>query len=198
MSAGLRHWVVLLILILAAAALAGFAPTERVLGTSVRVVYLHGAWVWTSLLTYMAAAGAGLAAFALRRDGLHAWSVGLGRSATLFWATSLLLSVAAMQASWNGLYLAEPRWNLGVRFGLAAVLIQAAVSLLRRPRLGSVINLVFVVALAAALSAAPSVMHPSSPLFTSASPAIRLFFLTLLAVILAAAIWLARGLRPHG
>jgi hypothetical protein len=197
MSGRLRHPIVFLILLLVAVALAGFAPTERVLGASVRVVYLHGAWVWASLLTYLAAAGAGLAAFVLRRSGLHLWSVGLGRSATLFWLTSLFLSLAAMQTNWNGLYLSEPRWILGVRFGLAAVLCQAAVTLIHRPAVGSIVNIIFPAALAVALAVAPSVMHPSSPIFTSASVAIRLFFLTLLAVVLAAALWLARELRPH-
>jgi hypothetical protein len=198
MSGRQRDLLVLFGLVAATALVAAVAPTEQVLGSAVRVVYLHGAWVWAALLAFTAASLAGLFGFILRRDDLHAWSVGLARSATLFWLTSLVLSLAAMQTSWNGLYLAEPRWRLGVRFGITAVLLQAAVTVLRRPRLGSALNIVFFGLLTAALLQAPSVMHPSSPVFTSDSIGIRLSFLALLAAALAATAWLARLLRMNG
>lgn len=198
MTAGWRPWLILLLLVIASVLAAGLAPRDQVLGASLRTVYLHGAWVWAALFLFAGAALAGILGFALRRDGLHAWSVGLARSATVFWLTSLVLSLAAMQTSWNGLYLAEPRWQLGVRFGVTAVLLQVAVTVLRRPRLGSGLNIIFFVLLAAGLLATPSVMHPPSPVFTSASSAIRLSFLALLAVSTLAGVWLARLLRVNG
>jgi uncharacterized integral membrane protein len=42
------------------ALLALFGPEERSLGASVRVVYLHGAWVLAAELAFVAAAVAGL------------------------------------------------------------------------------------------------------------------------------------------
>jgi hypothetical protein len=80
---------------------------------------------------------------------------------------------------------------------MAAVLLQIAVTLLRRPRLGSGLNIVFFGLLAAALFVTPAVMHPGSPVFTSDSTAIRLSFLALLAVAVTAAAWLARLLRMN-
>lgn len=197
MSGSRRDLLVLLLFLVGAALLAGLAPLERVLGSSARVVYLHGAWVWAALLAFSAAALAGLAGFLLRKESLHRWSISLGRSGTVFWLTSLLLSLAAMQTSWNGLYLAEPRWRLGVRFGLVAALLQLAVTVFRRPRLGSALNIVFVGILVAALLGAESVLHPPSPVFTSDSVAIRVSFLVLLGAALAASWLLARILRPN-
>jgi len=197
MSGNRRDCLVLLLFLVGTALLAGLAPLERVLGSSARIVDLHGAWVWAALLAFSTAALAGLAGFLLRKESLHRWSVGLGRSGTVFWLTSLLLSLAAMQTSWNGLYLAEPRWRLGVRFGLVAVLLQLAVTVFRRPRLGSALNIVFVGILAAALLGAESVLHPISPVFTSDSAAIRVSFLVLLGAALAASWLLARILRPN-
>jgi hypothetical protein len=107
MTAGRRSWLILLLLVVASVLVAGLAPRDQVLGASLRIVYLHGAWVWAALLLFAGAALAGILGFALKRDRLHYWSVGLARSATVFWLTSLLLSLAAMQTSWNGLYLAE-------------------------------------------------------------------------------------------
>jgi hypothetical protein len=164
MTAGRRSWLILLLLVVASVLVAGLAPRDQVLGASLRIVYLHGAWVWAALLLFAGAALAGILGFALKRDRLHYWSVGLARSATVFWLASLLLSLAAMQTSWNGLYLAEPRWQLGVRFGVTAVLLQIGVTVLRRPRLGSGLNIVFGLWLAAGLLATPAVMHPLSRL----------------------------------
>jgi hypothetical protein len=102
-----------------------------------------------------------------------------------------------MQTSWNGLYLAEPRWQLAVRFAVVAVLLQAAAALLQRQRLASALNSVFFAAIVVALSGTREVMHPASPIFTSASVAIRVSFLMLLTLVGLAAVQLARLLRPH-
>jgi len=51
--------------------------------------------------------------------------------------------------------------------------------------------------LTAALLATPAVMHPSSPVFSSESIAVRASFLALLACAAASAAWLARLLRPN-
>jgi hypothetical protein len=192
-----RHLLFFLLLVAACVALAGLAPADGVLGTSVRIVYLHGASVWAALAAYAAAAAAGMAGFVLGKDGLHRWSIGLARAATACWIAALLLSLAAMQTSWNGLYLAEPRWQIGVRFGITAVLLQTALAILRRPRLASLINIAFFGLLAASLVGVEAVMHPSSPVFTSDSTGIRFFFVALLGCALAASLVLARILRPN-
>jgi len=197
MSLRRRDRLLLLVLVATAVLLSGLAPKDRVLGSSLRIVYFHGAWVWAALLAFAAAALSGLFGFVLNRQRLHAWSVGMARSATVFWLTSLLLSLAAMQSSWNGLYLAEPRWRLGVRFGVAALLLQVAVAMLHRTRLGSGLAIAFFGLLTAALLTTPAVMHPSSPVFSSESIAMRASFLALLACAAASAACLARLLRPN-
>src|SRR3989304_9331789 len=97
-------------------------PAERSLGTNVRVVYLHGAWVWAALAGFLAAAAAGLLALITRRTTLHYWSRALGRTGLFFWITYLPISLWAMQTNWNGLFLAEPRWRIGLIFGVAGLL----------------------------------------------------------------------------
>src|SRR3990172_7370574 len=103
------------------------------------------------LLLLAAAAALGLFALILKDGRLHRWSTGWARSGTFFWLTSLLLSLWAMQTSWNGLFLDEPRWQLGVRFGVIAILVQTAITLIRRPRLASALNVLFFPALGPAL-----------------------------------------------
>lgn len=192
-----RRTVLTLGLFAAVAAVASFGPLERVLGATVRIVYLHGAWVWAALLSLSAAAIFGAAHLLRRRPWTATWSVGLGRAGTLLWATSLLLSLWAMQTSWNGLYLAEPRWRLGVQFAVVALLLQGGILLIHRPLAASALNFGFALALGIALAGTEEIMHPPSPIAASSSVAIRLYFSALLVLTCLAAWQLAGLLRPR-
>lgn len=161
------------------------------------LVYLHGAWVWTSLAAFAAAALAGLRGLALRSETWNRWSIVLGQTGALFWITYLPLSLWAMRATWGGLYLAEPRWRLGVNFALAAVMVQAAILLLDRPVWAGALNLAFFAALSISVASTQAVLHPASPVFSSGSLAVKVGFLTILGLCLGAAYCLARVLRAR-
>ena len=105
-------WFFIFLILVFGFSLAG--PSERALGSNVRIVYLHGAWVWTSLACFVGAAGAGAYAFLSGNKAWHRWSRALGRTGLFFWITYLPLSIWAAQANWNGLFLAEPRWRLAM------------------------------------------------------------------------------------
>jgi hypothetical protein len=167
-------------------------PPEKSLGANVRVVYLHGAWVWTALVAFLAAAGAGLAGLALRNDRLQRWSLALGRAGLFFWISYLPLSMWAMQTNWNGLFLAEPRWRLAVIFSLGGLALQIGVTLVDNPAWASAANVAFALALFLALRATEDVMHPASPIFSSDAWRIQIYFIALLLLTLLAAWMLAR------
>jgi hypothetical protein len=169
-----------------------FGPSERTLGKNVRLVYLHGAWVWTALIGFLLASAAGLAGLALRRDTFQRISVAAGQVAALFWLAYLPLSLWTMQANWGGMYLLEPRWRVAVNFAVIAALIQAAIVILKDPAVGSILNIAYTGLLSWSLSHTEQVMHPPSPIFSSGSLAIRSFFLVLTALCLIAAWQLAR------
>lgn len=173
-------------------------PVEKTLGANVRVVYLHGAWVWASLALFIAAGLTGLAALLARSDrrpgaaALHAWSRALGRSGLLFWISYLPISIWAMQTNWNGLYLAEPRWRLALIFAVSGLLLQAGLALIGNPAWTSFANLMFAAILLLALTVTQEVMHPRSPILTSDSRLIQVYFFLLVGVTLLAAWQVAR------
>ena len=181
-------WLYLSITVLVIFALALLGPAEKALGSNVRVVYLHGAWVWTALTAYLAAALAGLAGLVFRKNAFHCWSLALGRTGLLFWLPSLPLSLWAMQANWNGLFLSEPRWRLALVFSVVGVLMQAGLALLARPAWTSAGNVAFTAALLVALRNIPNVMHPASPIFSSDALRIQFYFLLLVVMVLLAAL----------
>jgi hypothetical protein len=175
------------------------SPSEKVLGANARIVYLHGAWVWTALAGFICAGMVGLAALLMRRYDLHAWSRALGRTGLFFWITYLPISMWAMQTSWNGLYLAEPRFRLAVIFTVAGLLLQIGLALIQRPAWTSAANLVYAAVLIVALANTRNVMHPPSPILDSDAARIQAYFAALLALSLLAAWQAARwwhGLDP--
>lgn len=178
--------------LLAIAALTAMGPAEQSLGTNVRVVYLHGAWVWAALISIIAAALTGLVGIVTGRQRLHDWSRALGRTGLVFWVTYLPLSLWAMQANWNGLFLAEPRWRVGLYFAFGGLLLQVGITLLDKPAWASVLNLAYALILLYALQTTEQVMHPGSPIFSSSSWRIQVYFVSLSILTLLAAWQMAR------
>jgi len=190
------HPLILTAVFIAVAILvAGFGPRERSLGVNVRLVHLHGAWVWTALLGFAAAAVAGLAGLLFRRLSWQRFSIALGQAATLFWITYLPMSLLVMQANWNGLFLEEPRFRIGLDFAIIALLLQAGVLLLDRPAWASAVNIVFVAGLAFSLASSREIMHPSSPIASSGWLALQAYFAGLTLTCVAAGSQVARWLH---
>ena len=175
------------------ALLARLGPEEKSLGSNVRIVYLHGAWVLTAELAILAAAISGLVALIAKRTNLHRWSAALGRTGIVFWVTYLPLSLWAMQTNWNGLFLAEPRFRLALTFAIVGVLLQIGLWLINLPWLTSLGNMLFAGALFFAFATIPDVLHPPpSPIFNSGLWNIILFFIALNLLSWLAAYFLTR------
>ncbi len=160
--------------------LALFGPAEQTLGSNVRVVYLHGAWVLTAEVAFTAAGLVGLVGLITKQLGWHQWSAALGRTGIFFWITYLPLSLWAMETNWNGLFLAEPRFRLAMTFAIVGLLLQVGLWIININWLTSTANLVFIIILRIVFSAAKYVMHPPpSPIFNSGNWQIIGFFIAL-------------------
>src|SRR5512141_3474530 len=135
------------ITIIVIALLALFGPEERSLGANVRIVYLHGAWVLTAELAFLAAGLTGLVALVARRPRWHQWSAAFGRTGIIFWITYLPLSLWAMESNWNGLFLSEPRFRLAVIFAVTGVLLQVGLWIINTNWITSLANILFIIVL---------------------------------------------------
>jgi hypothetical protein len=179
-------------LLMVTAMLTSFGLLEASLGASVRLVYLHGAWLWTALVGLAAAAAAGLVGLLLCRPAFQNGPVAPGQAVAFSWVTYLPLHLWTMRASWNGLTLGEPRWRVSLSSAVIAVLLQLAILAFNRLEWASAVNTAFFIILAWTLSPTEQVMHPPSPIAASGSVAMRGFFLGLLALCLLAGWLLSR------
>jgi hypothetical protein len=184
-----------IITLLAIVVVTALGPAEKSLGTNVRVVYLHGAWVWAAMITILAAAVVGLAGLIARHNSLQYWSRALGRTGLVFWVTYLPLSLWAMQTNWNGLFLAEPRWRVAMVFAVGGLVLQIGITLLENPAWAAALNLAYALILMYVLQTTDQVMHPGSPIFGSGAWRIQVYFIVLLVLTLLAAWQVARWWR---
>lgn len=189
-------WLLLLSLLIILG-LVFIGPAERTLGTNVRLVYLHGAWVWSALLSFSAAAVLGVVGLIRRSADTQRWSLSIGRVGTFLWLTYLPISMWTMQVNWNGLFLQEPRMRLAIDFALIGLLLQTAIFVLDRPAEGSLLNIAFAGSLGWSLMRTEQIMHPPSPIFSSDVLAIKVYFIALTGACLFAAWQFARWIhRP--
>jgi hypothetical protein len=171
--------VSLLVLAVIALVLAWAAPNDVTLAGTSKVVYIHGALVWTSILTLTAAGVLGLAALAtmfIKRDNmLHTWTLALGRTGLLFWAAYIPVSMLASRMAWNAVFLAEPRYTTAFRVLAVGIIVQVIILLVNRPVVSSALHVVQAVILWALLLTTPSILHPNNPILRSV-PSIQFFF----------------------
>jgi hypothetical protein len=185
-------WVWFIITILTIAVFTTLGPAEASLGNHIRIVYLHGAWVWVSIAAFLIAGVCGGTGLLTGRQAFHCWSSAFGRTGLFFWITYLPLSLWAMQSNWNGLFLAEPRWRLALVFAISGLMLQTGLSLANKPILTSAFNLGYFILLMITLQNTANVMHPASPILNSNAWRIQFFFFGLVLLTIIAAWQMAR------
>ena len=169
-----------------------FGPEEKSLGAGVRVVYLHGALVLTAELAFISGGIVGLLGLITQRNMIHNWSTALGRTGIVFWVMYLPVSLWAMQANWNGLFLSEPRFRFAVIFAVTGILLQVGLWLINMNWVTSLANSIFIITLLVVFGTAENVMHPGpSPIFSSGNFVIIGFFVAMILLSLLAAYFMA-------
>ncbi|WP_299025895.1 hypothetical protein [uncultured Thermanaerothrix sp.] len=172
-------------------------PTERVLGAALRLVLLHGAWVWVGKATYALAGLVGLAFLLLRRSAWAGLSQALAWTALLFWSTYLPMSLYLQLRIWGGVFWEEPRWRVPLMLWGVSLLLQAAVWLMREPRLAAAVNAGFGGLLWWQLGRTGTVLHPQSPIFGGDALHIQLHFIVLVLLCSGLMVQVVILLWPH-
>lgn len=166
---------VLIISIVLICLLVLLTPLEKTLGANSRLVYLHGALVWAAIIMFMVAGLTGLYGLIVRREHIHMWSRATGHVALFLWLVFLPMSLLVMQATWNGLFLDEPRFRIPLNFAVVGLILQICLMFL--PGIWtSVTNFLYAITLIVSLRGAQSVLHPVAPISQSNAIGIQIYF----------------------
>lgn len=199
----LRQPLSLLITLAAIVIVTLLGPIEKTLGANLRLVLLHGAWVWNGKVAFGIAALAGAGALIWnKRLFWLAFSRASAYTGMFFWLTYLPMSLAVMQLNWGGLFFDEPRWRIPFLFGVIAVLLQVGLWIFSNSWITAAGNLIFGVALWVSLGGIQNILHPDAPVAQSDSTSIQGYFLLLLILSFVFAVQLALWIfeklnQPH-
>ncbi len=193
---GWLAWGVPVVLIAAGTLIVIAAPPEATLGDAIRYVYVHVSLTWAGMLAFAAAGLLGLGVAATGRRAAAAWMRRLGLAAVGLYAASVAVSALAAQASWGGVFWQEPRMRAALQALALAAIVLIVDRLIDRPRLTAGLQIALALAVIVYVPAQAAILHPGDAAQTTPSLAIRLTFLSLLAVELLLAAWALWRWRP--
>jgi hypothetical protein len=185
------------------------APAEARLGQVVKLIYVHGALVWTGLLTFGLAGLLGLFALLLGRVAqgrAGAWYRGTraaGQAALVVWILYTISAMVVTGLTW-GQWIAwgEPRVRATGMILLAAAAAEVAVRLVDQRDFAAMVNVALGIAPWLVVSRVEAIRHPVNPIGGSGSTAIQGFYLLIVLTVagLAATLvaWLWAGVELPG
>lgn len=183
------------------------APAEARLGQVVKLIYVHGALVWTGLITFSLAGVLGLVALFLRhvvadRAGAgqraatwYRGSRAAGLGALIVWVVYSISAMAVTGLTW-GQWIAwnEPRVRATAMILLAAAALAVVVRLVDQRDFTALVNVALGIVPWVVVNRVEAIRHPVDPIGGSGSAAIQGFYLLIVLTVagLAAALvaWL--------
>jgi hypothetical protein len=186
------------------------APAESRLGEVVKLVYVHGALVWTGLATFSVAGAFGLVSLVTRHivragDRFEQWvrlAAAAGYAALGIWVVYSLSSILVTGLTW-GQWIAwgEPRVRATASILAAAVVVAIVSRLVGERDFEALGHVVMGIVPWVLVSRAEAIRHPADPIGGSGSAAIQGYYLLIvltiaaLAAILVAWLWAAMETR---
>lgn len=194
-----RHRVTLAVLggiVTLAAVIVVMIPAEKTLGEGIRSVFIHGALLLTGMLGLYLAGVLGLAVAVSGQEGLWKLTRTVGWVGFGMYVAGILMSFPAARVNWGGMFLAEPRMRVAFNNTALALLVLVATGFVKQVRANGLLTAGLAIFLAWSTYTAPLVLHPSNPIGSSPSLAIKLTFAALMVLCVAAAAWIVwRGMR---
>jgi len=184
------NWLIPVIILVMIGIVLWISPEERTLGTRIKIVYIHVAFVWAGLigisLTGLLSSGVFWQPTAKRLQNILPI---LSLTGVICFVIGFLLSLVAAKVNWGGIAWTEPRAIAATRIIAVAVIVQILAYYLTdiRIRGGLYIGLLlFTIWTQANMR---DVIHPTNPIFTSDSNSFTIAVLSLFALVMLLAIW---------
>jgi hypothetical protein len=176
------------------------SPAESRLGNLVKLVYVHGALVWTGLLVFTGAGLLGFVALVVRRPTWYRGTQAAGLAALIVWGVYVASAMAVTGLTWGQLIAwNEPRVRATGLILLAAVVLFIVARLVDQADFTAAVNLVMGVVPWVLVRQADAIRHPVDPIGGSGSTTIQSFYLLIVVTVALLAgtliLWLWAGLE---
>jgi hypothetical protein len=174
------------------------SPAESRLGNLVKLVYVHGALVWTGLLAFSVAGGLGLVALVVRRPTWYRGTEAAGLAALIVWGVYVISAMAVTGLTWGQLVAwNEPRVRATGLILVAAIVLSIVAQLVDQADFTAGVNLVMGVVPWVLVGQADAIRHPVDPIGGSGSTTMQGFYWLIVATVVLLAVtlllWLWAG-----
>lgn len=179
--------------------LVALSPEDVMLGAFVRFLYFHGALTWVNLATFTFAAIAAVFYLFRGTENAYRWASAFRYVSIALWAVNTWMGFESMRQTWGGIKWDEPRLAMTIWVMLAAVLLFGIESLLHRPKVTAVLDILLASGVwygiwTVMLVTAENDFHPDSPIFNSGPEVIGFYLAMVVTSFVAtyAATWLVK------
>ncbi len=181
------------------------APAETRLGDLVKLVYVHGALVWTGLLAFSLAGGLGLVALLVRRSLWYRGTEAASLAALVIWVVYVISAMVVTGLTWGQLIAwSEPRVRASGLILVAAVVLFLVARLVAHRDFTAATSVLMGIVPWVMVRQADAIRHPIDPIGRSSSAAMQGFYwlilvtVVALAIILVAWLWLGAEMKAGG
>jgi hypothetical protein len=160
-----------------------FSPVDSQLGPALKLVYLHGALIFTGLFLFAALGFVGI--ISLFRNSLRNLLFDIGRTAIIFWVSAAIVGNIASELTWGGIYWNEPRLKVIIIIFIISLSVYFISTAYDNDKIKSILGIALSSLVFLLILGAGKIMHPVNP-FGAADSSIRFFFgiITLVFLIL--------------
>ena len=184
--AGLSALVVFLLIIM---------PSEKELGGVIKLVFVHAALVQAGLLGFAAAGILGLYYLIRKKESICSWCLAVQKTSVILWVLYILSSMVVTYMAW-GVAVAwdEPRVRASANILIVCMVFLGLTLWVHHKIFTAMINIIMAVLAWFLVKSAVIVQHPFNPIGTSDSATFKIYFISVFAIIILAAVQTVRWL----
>ncbi len=166
------------------------APEDKSLGPMLKLVYLHGALIYTGLLLFLAAGLVSLMSLLRKRQGFSLL-FSIERTAIIFWVAATIIGDLTSVLAWGGLNFSEPRFSATIIISLLSISVYFISTAMDNYKIVSFLGIGLAASVWVLMSNSGKILHPDNP-FGVSEPSIKLFFIMISLVFFIASILTVR------
>ncbi|MCZ7380589.1 MAG: hypothetical protein O8C64_03315 [Candidatus Methanoperedens sp.] len=150
-----------------------FSPSDSQLGQVIKLIYLHGALIFTGLFLFAVLGFVSIAS--IFRNSLKDLLLDIERTAIVFWLSAAIVGNIASELAWGGIYWNEPRLKVVIIISLISLSVYFLSTASGNDKIKSVLGIALSSLVFLLILGAGKIMHPVNP-FGASDSSIRFFF----------------------
>ncbi len=172
------------------------SPSERVLGTTIKLVYLHGALIGIGLLMFMASGMIGFAHIIMNRNSIVSLVTAIENTAIIFWVCGTVIGILSAYFAWGGVLLFEPRLIVAVLISLLSLGAYMVSTSIEKPTITSLLSILVAVSALGLMLKVGRVLHPENPINESTT-SMKYYFYSISSIFFIVAIQTIRWMNKR-